>query len=546
MTYDFTSKRLLKTPMPDAKLSPLASLNEPDSSSVAVPSLAHQRMRQWWDVIEAVRGGTSKMRELGEAYLPKDPGESDKAYARRLKKTVLAPWYSRLVRGLVGMVLRKPIKTDGKLNERDKDLLDEHLKDLNLQGDNLQTFAKDVFESAIDYNYSGILVEYPDTSEIESEAEERALKVRPYWVLYAAPDILGVRWQQTGSQRILTQLRLKQTVTEAVGEFGEEEIEQVLVYDLVNDSEDNSEAERRVRWRIFREEESEDNGKEKGKAIWVLYKSGVLSLSEIPFAICYTDKKSRLELEPPMLEVAYLNVKHYQLSADLDHALHVASVPRMFIFGADAEEIGAIDSIDEAVCIPRAEARAEWSSAKIDSFVPLQSRIGETEMQMSVLGLSTLATPKNVGESAEAKRLDRTQGDSIMAVIAQSLQNALNQAIYFHLQYLNIQEEATCQVSRDFDLTQMDSAMMSVLYQIRQGGDLTQETFLQLLKQGEVGFSDDWSPEEEVAKLKKEFEEQAKARMSAKPEEEPYPDVKVNKGNPTAEVNGDAVPVGEN
>ena len=100
-----------------------------------------------------------------------------------------------------------------------------------------------------------------------------------------------------------------------------------------------------------------------------------------------------------------------------------------------------------------------------------------------------------------------------MAVIAQSLQNALNQAIYFHLQYLNINEEISVQVSRDFDLTQMDPAMITALYQIRQGGDLSRETFLQLLKQGEIGLPDDWQPEAEIQRI----DERRSQDMQAQP-----------------------------
>ena len=527
--------------MPDANLMPMSALEKPDNNGVATPSLSYQRMRPWWDVIEAVRGGTSKLRELGEAYLPREPGEGDGAYHRRLSRVVLAPWYTRLVRGLVGMVLRKPIRIeDDKLKESTQKLLKAHLDNINLQGDNLQTFAKDVFESAIDYNYAGILVEYPDTSAVETEADELALGVRPYWVLYQATDILRVKWQQVGSQRVLTQVRLKQTVAEDSGEFAEEEIEQVIVYDLVAIGSEGEEPITRVRWRIFRESEDRDK-----KKVWVLHDSGLLSLSEIPFVLCYTDKKCRLELQPPMLEVAYLNLKHYQLSADLDHALHVSSVPRMFIFGASPEEIGELDSIDEAVCIPNADARVEWSSARIDAFQPLQGRITEVEGQMAVLGLSTLVAQKNVGESAEAKRLDRTQGDSIMAVIAHSLQNALNQALYFHLQYLNIQETVTCQVSRDFDLTQMDAQMLGALHQVVQGDNLSRETFLELLQRGEIGLADDWTPEQEIQRIKAQFEQESRSRLSPIEDMSNYLPARQNSGNSTTEVNGNADPVGE-
>lgn len=479
----------------------MSSLEKDDGGDVAQPSLAHRHCRPWWDVIECVRGGTSKIRELGESYLPKEPGEDSKAYKRRLSRVVLSPWYSRLARGMVGMVLRKPVTVETKeLREADAALLDEHLEDLTLQGDNLQVFAKDLFESAVDYGYAGVLIDYPNTEgSIETRADELAAGVRPYWVLYKAPEILGLRYLQVGSQRVLTQVRLKQVVTEEIGEFGEAEIEQVLVYDLIDGV---------VRWRVFREVQ------DKGKPVWTEYSVGVLSLPEIPFVLCYCDKKGRLDQPPPMLEVAYLNVRHFQLSADLDHALHIASMPRLFIFGADPEEIGALESIDEAVCIPRAEARVEWSSAQLQAFAPLQQRISEVEGQMAALGLATLATPKNVGESAEAKRLDRAQTDSIAAVIAQSLQNALNMALYYHLQYIGIAEVATAQVQRDFDLSQLDPAMISALYQIRQGGDLSQETFLELLKKGEIGLPDDFDIEAEIERLQSTFEQQTAPVLS--------------------------------
>lgn len=494
MTYNFTDRRLLRTPMPDAQLSSIESLTSLDQDNVATPSLSYQRMRVYWDVIDAVRGGTFKIRELNEAFLPKEPGEGKESYRRRLGRVILSPWYTRLVRGLVGMVLRKPVRLENQtLRERDWQTLLSHLDDVNLQGDNLQTFVKSVFESAIDYNYAGILIEYPNTEGVTSQADELQLGIRPYWVLYPATEILGLRWRQQGSQRQLTQVRLKQQISEQVGEFGEAEIDQVLVYDLV-DSPDGE----RVRWRIFREVEDEGS---KNKKTWAVYSSGVLSLAEIPFVLCYTDKNCRLELPPPLLEVAYLNLRHFQLTADLDHALHVASLPRLFIFGVAPEEIGAIDSIDEAICVPRAEARVDWLSANLESFAPLQSRISEIEQQMSVLGLSTIVTPKNVGESAEAKRLDRTQGDSMIAVVAQSLQNALNGCLYFHLKYLGIQGEASCQVNRDFDVIPLDPQTLTALYQIRQGGDLTQETFLELLKQSEIGLPDDWNPAREIEKL---------------------------------------------
>ena len=113
-----------------------------------------------------------------------------------------------------------------------------------------------------------------------------------------------------------------------------------------------------------------------------------------------------------MLEVAYLNIRHYQVSANIDHNCHVAAVPRLMIFGANPEELGEIGSLDEAVCIPHPESRVEWSAAGIEAFEPNNQRLEQLEMQMIWLGVGAMTHQKNVGESAKAKRLDRAQGDS--------------------------------------------------------------------------------------------------------------------------------------
>lgn len=475
-------------------------------SPVFLPGDLHQEMCPYWDAIEAVRGGTQKLLELGEVYLPKEPMEDDEAYSRRLNRAVLGftPWYVRLVAGMTGTVFRKPVV----MPEQVPTELEAQLKDLTLKGDGIDAVAAEWFESGADYNYAGMLIDYPDTEGLQTRRDERDRQVRPYWVLYPGSKILDIEYSQQGSVRKVSFVRLQQFVKEAVegSEFEKELIEQVLVYDLVPTPEGT-----RCRYRIFRQDENGDE---------VLHKEGFMSLDEVPFVVFAVDKKNDMAIAPPMTQIANLNLKHYQLSGDLDHSLHIGHVPRLFIFGMKASDLGDLGSTSEAVCIPDPEARVEWVVAPITSYDALQGRIEKCELQMASLALAAMHAQKNVGESADAKRLDRAQSDSILSQMAIAFQTALNQALAIHCKYLGI-DPIEVQIPRDFDATQITSDMVRALADVVNTGRLTTETFLRILHRGELGFPDGWTVEDEVERLAAESKQEAAPAKLSNPFEEP-------------------------
>lgn len=455
-------------------------------NAVAAPSKAYEEMAPHWKIINAIRGGTPAMRASTD-FLPQEPMEEKSSYDRRRKKTTLTPWYGRLVSGLVGMILRKPVLMEEGVSEA----MAEQLDDLNLQGDNLQLFAHDLLETAIDYGYAGIYVDYPDTSNVKTKRDETEAGVRPYWVLYRADEIIGYRTVMESGAEILTQLRILQTICEEDGEFEEIETQQVRVYSR---DEDNQ-----VTCRLFR---PSDPTKPDGD--WALYDGPMdISLPYIPCTLLHTSHRKRASKTPPMLEVAYLNLKHYQLSSDVDHALHLTMHPKLALFGYD-DSSDILGTSDEALVFTNTAARAEWLVCRVDSLEFGSDRIAAIEQQMATLGLSTLTNQKNVGESAEAKRIDRSQGNSIMAVVAQNLQNCLNNALKFHADYLGV-EPPRCQVNRDFDIEQITPQMLSAVISAVAQGRLSTETFHEILKRGELGLPENWSPSEERERLAAEM-----------------------------------------
>ena len=70
---------------------------------------------------------------------------------------------------------------------------------------------------------------------------------------------------------------------------------------------------------------------------------GTTSLSEIPFAVAYSNRVGVLESRPPLADIAELNLKAYQVSKRLSTILHMSAVPMLAIYGfpQSAEEISA-------------------------------------------------------------------------------------------------------------------------------------------------------------------------------------------------------------
>jgi len=106
---------------------------------------------------------------------------------------------------------------------------------------------------------------------------------------------------------------------------------------------------------------------------------------------------------------------------------------------------------------------------------------------------------KLVGESAEAKRIDRSQNDSTMMVIAQQMQDLIDNCLKFHSEYLNEPNAGSSFVNRDFVSARLQPQEITSLLTLFTAGTITQETLLTQLSSGEI-LGDDFDVMDEVEK----------------------------------------------
>ena len=428
-------------------------------TTVDSPNTSWVNMEPHWGLIETLLSGTYGIRKGHRKFLFQEPRELDEAYDNRLQRSVLAPYYVRLERMLAGMLTRKPVRLDDV-----SDVIREQLFDVDLQGNDLQTWLFQASRISIRYGHVGVLVDAPASGE----------NGRPYWVSYTPRDILGWRAELKDGKQELTQLRLQEKIVVPDGLYGEKQVEQVRV----------------LTPGAFEIHQKDQQGDFK------VVDEGRTSLSDIPFSVAYSNRMGVLESIPPLADIAELNLQHYQVQSDLSNQLHISAVPMLAIFGfpQSAEEISA--GPGEAISLP-SESDAKYIEPAGNSYDAQFRRLEQIASQINELGLAAVLGSKLVGETAEAKRIDRSQGDSTMMVVAQQMQDMIDNCLRFHAEYMQEPNAGSSLVNRDFMGTRLEPLEIQALLQLYTAGTITQETLLLQLEAGEV-LGDDFDVENEL------------------------------------------------
>lgn len=448
------------------------------------PGIAWHQMEPRWRLIEQLTKGTLGMQDAGRRYLPQEPKEDDESYAVRLAASVCPPYYQRLEQMLAGMLTRKPIRLDNV-----PDVMQEHLYDVDLMGSGLDVFLQHLARLSIRYGHVGVLVDFPRGDEGDDSPVTDFS--RPYWCAYEPRSILGWRTDVVGGTQMLTQLRLREEVVVPVGDYGEELVQQVRVLTPGG-------------YQLFRYQTSKSRD-------WELIAEGTTTQDQIPFAIAYSQRLGQLESTPPLEEVAWLNLQAYRCESDQNNLLHVAATPRYNLFGvpAEMEEIEA--GPGTATAFP-SDARAEFAEPTGTSYEARFKQLDRIRDAIAELGLAAVLGQNMTNQAAEAKAIDRSQGDAALQAVAIGLQDLVDRCLGFHAAYLGLPDGGSSAVNRDFVSQRLDAGEVAQLIQLRINGEITQETLLNRLNEGEW-LGSDFDVQAEMAATEAQQAQQLQAQQ---------------------------------
>jgi hypothetical protein len=360
----------------------------------------------------------------------------------------------------------------------------------------------------------GVLVDYPVNlaDGLLTLRDVRERNLRPYWVLYAAEDILSWRYTMQGAGQALTQLVLRQKLLLPDGEFGETKVNVYRVYkrNLANNA---------VTVDIYRESTAQQR-QQTGQAQMEKLNDQPLPIqgvTEIPFVWASALRTRAIGvIRPPLLTLARLTFHHATVRSWHLMSLRKAASPLLHITGRAKDERG------KAIVVGPGRTLETDIGGTVMYVETTGAAIGQTREeqsdiigQMAAHGLSMLSPDPRYAETAEAKRLDKSQSDSKLAKIAFALEDALERAAQFHAQYLNLGEDAggEWKVNREFEPMPLDAAMIDVLLRMRDSGAISTKTYLTLLKRYGI-LTDDVDVDEEAVAA----EDEATSRLETQTE----------------------------
>ncbi len=422
----------------------------------SVPGAAWLRMAERWELPRALMGGTRAMRQAGQRYLPRHPAESPHHYQTRLQRTVLRNFFRRTVTGLVGKVFARPLVLGADVPPRIAALME----DVDRQGRHLNVFARDVFEDALVAGLSHVLVDYP-------AAADNAEAARPYAVHVRADQVIGWRLEASAGRPMLAQLRIRETVAEPEGRFGEAFVEQVRVLEP-------------GRWQVWRQDE---------RGRWRVHAEGATSLPLIPLVTVYAGRTAPLEAEPPLEDLAWLNLEHWQIRSDQRNALNVTSFPVLAAAGWSRDGDGPVEfGPNKFLTTADPQGRFYYVESGGAHLAAGRAELEALEDAMRLFGLQFELRPDG-RSTATGRAIDAAESLAPLQAWALAMADAMEQMLVHFAQWEGLGADGgSVDVNDALGLPRADGEALKTLIHARESGDIDRAAFLaELRRRGVLG-----------------------------------------------------------
>lgn len=449
----------------------------------ATKGLYHKQFLSEWAKIQAVYGGDAAMKVASTLYLPKLSGQSPTEYEAYLARGRFFNAFARTVQGLSGAITRKEpvIKTNPRV--------DELLPKISLANESIQEVIKITVDNVLEYGYFGILVDMPELAPGATAADGE-----PYFALYPASTILNFRTVQVGSENKLALLCLSETAFEVSTENKFEMIskERVRVLELI---------EGKLVVRVY---EKDNQASSSQKEVWNQVDKDILptikgkSIDFIPFVFFGAISNNPVPTSPPLLDLADLNIKHWQVSTDYYHGLHYCALPTPWAagFGKASElYLGAL----KAWVSEDPQARCGFLEFTGQGLQAIEKALDRLEAQMAIMGARMLEEQKKAAEAADTVRMRYSGDTATLSTIVTSVEQGITKAIEYLAVWKALPEAKTeVHLNRDFVSQKLEAADIAALLQSWQAGGISLDTFLYNLQVGEILPADTTIDEEKM------------------------------------------------
>lgn len=456
---------------------------------VSTPSASYMYMFPKWELISTVIGGTATMRAAKEKYLPRHQYESSESYNERLSRATLKNYTGRTLENLTSKAFRDPPLLGDDVPEVIKALME----DVDLEGNAFLVFARSWFKTSIERCFGFVLVDYSRTEALPGQVrtldDDRKEGVRPFWRLIDAIDMLYLRAEKIGGEYQIVEARIREWETFKKG-WGDETKERIRV--LTPGA-----------FELYEKQQTKKNAKPK----WIRIDQGPMSLGYVPLVSFYTDKTSICEGKPPLEDLAYLNVEHFQSSADQRSILTVARFPILAVSGAsNADPNGqpVVIGPKQWLSVADPQGRIYYVEHAGNAIAAGRIDLEDLEDQMASYG-SEFLRKRPGSSSATGRALDSAEAISPLMAWGMDFKDALELALQYTADWLKLGKDKGGTVNYQIkpDVSVGESKELDTLDSARDRRDLSRKAYLKELQRRDI-----LSPEFDEAEDQKEIDKE--------------------------------------
>lgn len=442
-----------------------------------------------WRYMRDVVAGQPAVHKAKKAYLAQLYQETEANFEARIARAGFFNATSRTIKGLKGMLFRKP--PTFKVSKSTEPML----KDVTKRGVSMYGLAQQVADETLTVGRVGVLVDRPsvETGGKTVQQVER-LNLRPHLAMYTAETIINWAESWINNKTVLALVVLQEDTKVDSGdrfvvqtERRWRELDLVVLVD--DDGVEQSTAYRQRVWR------KSDTGVDEqvGPDVYPMMNGKLME--EIPFQFFGVDDTTPSVPKPPNIDLARVNIGHYQTTADLEHGAHKTALPQPWISGIQTEldkEGRPIKDVTfymgggSAWAFPKHETQCgmlEFTGAGLAS---LENRLEAKQSHMAVLGARMLEEQKAGVEAAETAGIHRSGEQSVLAGHADTLADGFTRVLSWFDEWAGGSGKVEVKVNKDFFTQAMTPEKLTALVAAWQQGAISKESLFEQLQQGEI------------------------------------------------------------
>lgn len=422
----------------------------------------YKDFKKQWQRCRDCSLGSDAVKARGTDYLPALDSHERKPnkYREYVLRALFYNAAGRTIAGLSGGIFQKaPAVTV-------PDIAKEHIKDITLTGEPLESFALSVTKEYLITGRYGILVDM---------ASKEAVEARPYWVGYRAEDIINWRYERMGGDQELCLVVLREVVDtpKPADEFDVKQVTQYRVLRLRNGI---------YTQQIYIEVQSEDgtnSTKFEGMEELTPLRRGT-PLDFIPFAMPWDIGPS------PILDLVDVNLSHYRGSADLKHGLHFTALPTPWVSGVNADPNKPLQIGSGTAWGLEKDGKAGMLEFTGKGLGAIRQDLQDMQKMMATLGARLLEEAPHYAETALSVSMRHSSDNSTLRTIAQIVEMHISWALKVHVWWLGHETlvadvDAEVQLNKVFYDQQVTADELRALLMALQANAISYETFYQRL-----------------------------------------------------------------